>query len=141
MNYQKEKFGSAEYSPTPSHALPAFRGGIARGYVCPKCGHLSLEENELLGLTCPKCFQVWAEKNITQMITVKDAIEKDKEQDFALEPTKSYTPNTKEFKVATTVIIHATKPKRLIKEETVTEKVKDNYIKTCINYVIGIFNL
>lgn len=99
------KFGSNEYTPTPSHTLPAFRGGIIRGYVCPACGHLTIDEDEILGLACPKCFQKWAQEHITQMITVKEAVEKDKEKDIALEPTKRYSPGTQEFKHATTVII------------------------------------
>ena len=76
-------YSSGEYSPTPSHMLPAFINGEPTGYTCLACGHLQKELDPVWEDICPACLKQWAQKNIPRMIPVKEAIEKRK----ALEPT------------------------------------------------------
>jgi hypothetical protein len=58
---------------------------IPQGYVCTICGHLALDECEIIGLICPRCLQKYlAENNVPQMVPIKDL--KD-ETDSALVPT------------------------------------------------------
>jgi hypothetical protein len=58
---------------------------VPKGFVCPSCGHLAVDEDEILGMICPKCLQQWLiEQNVQQMVPIKDM--KD-ERDSALVPT------------------------------------------------------
>ncbi len=79
------KYGSGEYSPTPSHALPAFsRNG--KGFICPACGHLELElDDNLYDDLCPRCVVTALRRlGVPVMQTIK---EYHKNLDEALEPT------------------------------------------------------
>lgn len=125
-----KRFGSAEYTPTPDQQLPAFRGGIPRGYVCPKCGHMELEVDDIFGLTCKICFSQWLkDNNFQQLVSVKDMVEQDKERKIALEPTQKHEITTIQFKEATT---------KIIKKEEIKNK-KNGIIKTIMYYIGGIF--
>jgi hypothetical protein len=67
------KYGSDEYSPTPSHALPAFsRNG--KGFICPSCGHLELTlDDNIYEDICPKCvIKALRKLKIPVMITIKE---------------------------------------------------------------------
>ena len=78
-------FGSGEYSPTPSHALPAFsRNG--NGLICPACGHLeiSLDDSPYEDM-CPKCvIKALRRLEVPTMLTIKNF---HKNLEEALEPT------------------------------------------------------
>jgi len=68
MNKGNE-FGSGEYSPTPSHALPAFKG-----FICPACGHLELSiDDGLYEDLCSKCVVTALRRlGVPSMMTIKD---------------------------------------------------------------------
>jgi hypothetical protein len=94
-----EKFGSGEYSPTPSHCLTAFVNGKPTGYMCVVCGHMQKELDPIFDDLCLYCLKEWAFKNgVSRVIPTKDAIERE----FALEPTQIVKKNRSE---ATTIII------------------------------------
>jgi hypothetical protein len=117
-----KKYESAEYSPTPAQQLPAFRGGIPHGYVCPKCGHMELEVDETFELTCKKCFSQWlVDHDFQQLSAIKDVIQQDKDRQEALEPTKKYEPGTCDFKEATTKIIK--KPEKETEKTSIMQKM------------------
>jgi hypothetical protein len=79
------KFGSGEYSPTPSHTLPAFVNGHPRGYMCTKCGHIQKDLDPLFDDLCLICLKEWALKQgVSKLIPTADIIEHEK----ALEPTR-----------------------------------------------------
>lgn len=84
MNNARQ-YGSGEYTPTPSHALPAFsRNG--KGFICPACGHLelSLDESPFEDL-CPRCVITALRRHqVPSMMTIKAFHEN---IDEALEPT------------------------------------------------------
>lgn len=86
------QYGSGEYTPTPSHALPAFsRNG--KGFICPACGHLELSLDEsIYDDMCPRCVLVALRRlGVPTMMTIKDY---HKNLDEALEPTaKVNKPN------------------------------------------------
>jgi len=68
-----QQYGSGEYTPTPSHALPAFsRNG--NGFICPACGHLELSLGDsLYDDLCPKCVVTALRRlGVPQMMTIKD---------------------------------------------------------------------
>ncbi len=72
MNKGNE-FGSDEYTPTPSHALPAFsRNG--KGFICPACGHLELSlSDSIFDDLCPNCVVTALRRlGVPQMITIKE---------------------------------------------------------------------
>lgn len=79
------QYGSGEYTPTPSHALPAFsRNG--KGFICPACGHLELDiDNNIFDDLCHKCVIIALRRlGVPNMMTIKDY---HKNLDDALEPT------------------------------------------------------
>ncbi len=78
-----QDFGSGEYSPTPSHMLPAFIDGEPTGFTCTTCGHLQKDLDPVWEDICPICLRSWAKLHVPLLIQVKDALEKRK----ALEPT------------------------------------------------------
>lgn len=128
---------SAEYSPTPAQQLPAFRGGVPHGYVCPKCGHMELEIDDTFELTCKKCFSQWLVDNkFQQLSSVKDVIEQDKDRTLALEPTKKYQMETQEFKEATTKIIKSEEiSTKIVKEEKQTKPLTSHIINDIKNFI------
>jgi NMD protein affecting ribosome stability and mRNA decay len=68
-----QQYGSGEYTPTPSHALPAFsRNG--KGFICPACGHLEISlDDSLYDDLCPKCVVTALRRlGVPQMMTIKD---------------------------------------------------------------------
>jgi hypothetical protein len=105
------KYGSGEYSPTPSHTLPAFTNGKPTGYMCMKCGNIQKDLDPLFDDLCLVCLKDWALKQgVSKMIPTADVIEHDK----ALEPTKTVEKSRSD---ATTVIINF-KPQTVIQVET-----------------------
>jgi hypothetical protein len=108
INTDMEKgllFGSGEYSPTPTHALPAFVGGKPTGYVCLQCGYLVKDLDPIFDDLCLVCLKDWATKmGVSRLITVQEAIERD-----ALEPT---VPINKPKAEATTVIMNMNLPSK-----------------------------
>jgi NMD protein affecting ribosome stability and mRNA decay len=95
----KPKYGSGEYCPTPSHALPAFVGGKPQGYMCVKCGHLVKDLDPIFDDLCLVCLREWAiSMGVSKMVTAQEALEKD-----ALEPTEKIEKTRHE---ATTVIMN-----------------------------------
>lgn len=78
------QYGSGEYSPTPSHQLPAFVNGKPTGYICLKCGHICKELDPIWDDVCPICLREWAKlQGVPKLIPTEDAIKGE-----ALEPTK-----------------------------------------------------
>jgi DNA-directed RNA polymerase subunit RPC12/RpoP len=60
-------------SVPPIEEIAHRTGRIPKGYVCPSCGHLAVDEDELLGLTCPKCLQQWlVDQQVSQMVSIKE---------------------------------------------------------------------
>lgn len=100
------KFGSGEYSPTPSHGLPAFIDGKATGYMCRTCGHLQKDLDPVFDDICPICLKNWALQNgVSRLLPTAEALEASK----ALEPTVKIVltqeETTKKKSQATTVIM------------------------------------
>ncbi len=98
------KFGSGEYSPTPSHGLPAFVNGKATGYMCTQCGHMQKELDPIFDDLCPVCLKNWALKQgVSRLLPTAEVLETTR----ALEPTikidLNIDPTT--VKIATTKII------------------------------------
>ena len=99
---QMEKYGSGEYTPTPSHCLLAFVNGKPTGYICVVCGHMQKELDPTFDDLCLICLKNWAVKSgVSKMIPTAEAIELEK----PLEPTKVVKKKRAE---ATTVIIKNT---------------------------------
>lgn len=99
-------FGSGEYSPTPSHGLPAFIDGRATGYMCRECGHIQKDLDPIFDDLCPICLKNWALKQgVSRLLPTAEVLEASK----ALEPTVkidlSKEEVTKKRSQATTVII------------------------------------
>ena len=93
-----EKFGSGEYSPTPSRSLVAFVNGKPTGYTCLVCGHMQKELDPIFDDLCLYCLREWALKQgVSRIIPMVEALEHEK----ALEPTKIH----KNISEATTVIL------------------------------------
>lgn len=86
----------------------------AMGLVCPKCGHLAKEEDELIGNCCPKCLQNWLiDQGIEQLIPIKELTD---ERDSALFPTIKVD---KSFHEKTTVVFeNKDKEKTVINTDT-----------------------
>jgi hypothetical protein len=84
----KKAEDSDRYNPSEDHSLADITnrtGKHAKGYVCPKCGHLSVDEDELLGKICPKCLQEWLIDHNVQQMSLIDELKTEK--DSALVPT------------------------------------------------------
>lgn len=85
----KDDGDSDRFRPSTENPIVAIThrtNKIPQGFVCPECGHLAVDECDILGLSCPKCLQrILAEENkVPQMVPIKDL--KD-ETDSALVPT------------------------------------------------------
>jgi DNA-directed RNA polymerase subunit RPC12/RpoP len=82
---QEKSSDSDKLLPTsipPIEELTHRTGKIPKGYVCPSCGHLAVDEDELIGMTCPKCLQKWlVDQQVTQLVPIQDIA---KERDSAL---------------------------------------------------------
>jgi hypothetical protein len=103
-----DKFGSGEYTATPSHCLPAFVGGKPSGYMCMACGHLTKELDPVFEDLCLICLKEWAIKQgVSRMIPTAEAIA----QKEALEPTAKVT------NVSTTMRERANAPTVIIKRK------------------------
>jgi hypothetical protein len=67
---------SDRFKPTQSHPvleLTKRTDKIPKGFVCPSCGHLAIEEDEIIGATCPKCLQQWLiDQKVQQMVTISE---------------------------------------------------------------------
>lgn len=102
---QMEKFGSGEYTPTPSHCLLAFVNGKPTGYMCVVCGHMQKELDPIFDDLCMVCMKNWAIKSgVSKLIPTADALE----LEMPLEPTHVVKKQRAE---ATTVIIRKNTPK------------------------------
>jgi hypothetical protein len=102
----KNIYKSGEYSPTPSHGLPAFVNGMATGYMCRACGHIQKDLDPVFDDLCLICLKNWALKNgVSRLLPTAEVLEAAK----ALEPTVkidlSKEEVTKKRSQATTVII------------------------------------
>lgn len=90
---------SGRFAPTeasPIVELSKITDKITKGFVCPACGHLSIEEDEIIGMTCPKCLQKWLINNdIQQMVSISDI---DSHHGSALIPTIK-CESSKSFKI------------------------------------------
>lgn len=98
------KFGSGEYSPTPSHGLPAFVNGKATGYMCTQCGHMQKDLDPIFDDLCPVCLKNWALKQgVSRLLPTAEVLETTR----ALEPTVKIDLNNDPTtaRVATTKII------------------------------------
>ena len=115
---------SEMFSPTQTHPvieLTSRANKKLEGYVCPTCGHLAVEEDEIIGLTCPKCLQKWlVEHEVQQLVPVSDYKE---ERDSALVPTIKITDKVIDMNKhpydETTKIMHMTEAeilKRKVRE-------------------------
>lgn len=85
MSDSSKKYGTDEYTATPSHILPAITKS-GRGYICQECGHLevSLENNPFEDL-CPKCvLNALKTLKVPHMIKISDYLSN---KEVALEPT------------------------------------------------------
>ena len=79
MPVVNKSFGSGEYSPTPSHSLPAFINGKMTGYVCTRCGHIQKDLDPIFDDRCLICLKDWAIKQgVTKLIPTADAVEQEK---------------------------------------------------------------
>ena len=101
MTDSSRKYGTDEYTATPSHILPAIRKK-STGYICQECGHLevSLENNPFDDL-CPKCvIKALRKIEVPHMVKISEYLDNREE---ALEPTVRVDnkPNSEK----TTVII------------------------------------
>ena len=107
------KYGSGEYSPTPSHCLPSFVNGVPTGFMCLKCGHMQKELDPIFDDLCPVCLKDWAlRQGVSRLIPTAEAIE----QEHALIPTVTVEnpkcPPQRSRSDATTVILNFnSKPK------------------------------
>lgn len=79
---------SDRFRPTQTHPIVELTkrtDKIPKGFVCPTCGHLAIDEDEVLGMICPKCLQEWlVGQNVQQMVPINELKE---ERDSALVPT------------------------------------------------------
>ncbi len=79
---------SDRFHPTQAHPIVDITNRTKKkpeGLVCPTCGHLAVEDDEIIGRTCPKCLQLWLEqKNVQQMVPINELKE---DRDSALVPT------------------------------------------------------
>jgi hypothetical protein len=84
----KKDGDSDRFHPTQTHPisdLTSRTNKVPTGFVCPSCGHLAVDEDEILGMICPKCLQQWLiEQNVQQMVAIREL--KD-DRDSALVPT------------------------------------------------------
>lgn len=121
---------SDRYNPTTADPLGDLtkRTQKASGYVCPQCGFLTPEEDELLGLTCPKCLQEFIKASgVPQLIPVQQHTE---EHDSALVPSIKIPKPQKPSYEQTTRIVSVTemsqKPKTVIQlcDEQIPKKTK-----------------
>ena len=101
MTDSSKKYGTDEYTATPSHILPAI-SKTGKGYICQDCGHLevSLDNNPFDDL-CPKCvLKALKTLKVPHMVKISEYFI---ERDDALEPTVKIDnkPNNEK----TTVII------------------------------------
>lgn len=84
----KKEGDSDRFHPTQTHPiaeLTSRMNKVPNGFVCPSCGHLAVDEDELLGVTCPKCLQQWLiDQNVQQMVPISELQD---ERDSALVPT------------------------------------------------------
>lgn len=91
----KDDGDSDRFRPTPENPIVEITkrtNKIPQGFVCQKCGHLAVDECDIIGLTCPKCLQKYLEENnVPQMVPIQDI---KTEIDSALVPTiKSPKPS------------------------------------------------
>jgi hypothetical protein len=100
MTDSSRKYGTDEYTATPSHILPAI-SKKSGGYICQECGHLevSLVDNPFDDL-CPKCVvKALRGINVPHMVKISEYLNDHEE---ALEPTvRVDKPNSEK----TTVVI------------------------------------
>lgn len=79
---------SDRFHPTQAHPIVDITNRTQKkpeGLVCPTCGHLAVDEDDLIGKTCPKCLQLWLEqKHVQQMVPIHELKE---DRDSALVPT------------------------------------------------------
>jgi hypothetical protein len=79
---------SDRFRPTQTHPIVELTkrtDKIPKGFVCPSCGHLAVEEDEILGMICPKCLQQWlADQNVQQMVSIGELHD---DRESALVPT------------------------------------------------------
>lgn len=107
------KYGSGEYSPTPSHCLPSFANGVPTGYMCIKCGHMQKDLDPIFDDICPVCLKNWALKQgVSRLIPTAEALE----HEHALTPTvkvenSSITPRRVSSDETTIIINLNVKPK------------------------------
>ena len=73
---EKNDGDSDRFRPTqmhPIHELTKRTDKIPKGFLCPSCGHLAVDEDEILGATCPKCLQQWLiEQKVQQMVPISE---------------------------------------------------------------------
>ena len=93
------KYGTDEYSATPTHCLPAFVDGKPMGYICMKCGYLTKDLDPIFDDLCLVCLKDWAiHMGVSRVIPTAEAINRE-----ALEPTiKVDRPNAE----ATTILLN-----------------------------------
>ena len=100
-----EKYGSGEYTPTPSHCLPAFVNGKPSGYMCVVCGHMQKDLDPIFDDLCMICMKEWAIKSgVSKIIPTAEALELEE----TLEPTQVVKKRRSD---ATTIIIKKNTPK------------------------------
>lgn len=69
-------YDSGEYSPTPSHGLPAFTNGQPTGYMCTECGHMQKELDPVFEDICPVCLKNWALKQgVSRLLPTAEVLE------------------------------------------------------------------
>lgn len=100
------KHGSGEYSPTPSHGLPAFIDGKATEYMCRECGHIQKDLDPMFDDICPVCLKNWAIQNgVSRLLPTSEVLEAAKPLEPTVKIDLSKEEATKKRSQATTVII------------------------------------
>jgi hypothetical protein len=104
MTDSSKKYGTDEYTATPSHVLPAF-GKNGKGYICQECGHLEVTlENSVFDDLCPKCVLAALKTlKVPHMVKISEYV---RERE-ALEPTVKVEvhPDTRPNSDKTTIIL------------------------------------
>lgn len=107
------KYGSGEYSPTPSHGLPAFVNGTATGYMCRDCGHIQKDLDSIFDDLCPVCLKNWALQNgVSRLLPTAEVLGETK----ALVPTVKMDLSNK-LGEASTVIMRTDCRKKFTNKE------------------------